>query len=70
MIGFDEINRRLGFHPATDETIPKFESNRAFFIDLADWLDHNLPDGREKSLALTALQEALMWSNAAVACQA
>jgi hypothetical protein len=26
-----------------------------------------LPEGREKSLALTALQEARMWANAAIA---
>jgi hypothetical protein len=70
MIGFDEINRRLGFHPATDITIPKFEENRALAIKLMDWWDHTLPDGREKSLAFTALQEALMWANAAVACKA
>lgn len=69
MLGFDEINRRLGYHAATDETVPQFESNRAHAINLALYWDDHLPDGREKSLALTAIQEALMWANAAVACQ-
>jgi len=68
-IGFEEINRRMGYHPATADTIPQFERNRHEAISLADMWDQWLPDGREKSLALTALQEALMWANAAVACQ-
>lgn len=68
MIGNDEINRRMGYHKATDKTIPMFEANRYEIIDLAREWDESLPDSREKSLALTALQEALMWANAAVAC--
>lgn len=68
MTGAVEIQRRLGFHPATPVTVPIFEANRHGAIGLAlDW-DERLPDSREKSLALTALQEALMWANAATAC--
>jgi len=69
MIGHKEIERRLGFHPATPDTVPLFEGNRNRAITLALNWDATLPDGREKALALTALQEALMWANAAVACQ-
>lgn len=68
MIGHLEIERRLGYHPATEHTAPRFEQNRGEAIALAKKWDHQLPDGREKALALTALQEALMWANAAVAC--
>jgi hypothetical protein len=68
MLGAEEINRRFGFHPATDQTIPLFEDNRARAIALASHWDETLPDGREKALALTALQEAVMYANAAVAC--
>lgn len=68
MLGRDEIDRRLGFHPATAETIPMFEDTRARVIELANHWDETLPDGREKALALTALQEAAMYANAAVAC--
>jgi hypothetical protein len=68
MIGSEEINRRLGYHPATADTIPLYEDNRARFVELACHLDTTLPPGRELALAHTALQEALMWSNAAVAC--
>jgi hypothetical protein len=68
MVGSEELNRRLGYHPATRDTIPLYEDNRARFVDLACHLDETLPPGRELALALTALQESLMWANAAVAC--
>lgn len=68
MLGIEEIDRRLGFHPATIETVPKFETNRSLVINLADYWDQTLPAGREAALAQTVLQEALMWANAAVAC--
>lgn len=67
-LGVDEIDKRFGFHPATDITRPMHESIRAKYIELAEFLDVILPDSREKSLAFTALQEAAMWSNASVAC--
>lgn len=70
MIGDQEIQRRLGFHPATAETIPPFEDNRARAVELARHWDKTLPAGREAALAQTALQEAVMWANAAVACSA
>lgn len=70
MLGADEINRRLGFHPATEQTIPLFEANRAAVIAAATVFDETLPPGREAAAAHTALQEALMWANAAVACAA
>lgn len=68
MIGLTEIRRRLGFHPGSPATAPLYEANRESAIELAIEWDHRLPDSREKSLALTALQEALMWANAAIAC--
>ena len=36
-------------------------------LTLAHAWNRMLPEGREKSLALTALQEARMWANAAIA---
>lgn len=68
MIGLAEIERRLGFHPGTPETAPRYAQNRRWAMDLAEAWDFELPPGREAALALTALQEALMWANAAVAC--
>ena len=39
--------------------------NRRRFRDLRDWLTR-LPQTRELSVALTNLQQAAMWSNAAI----
>ena len=35
--------------------------------ELAYLLDETVPDSREKSLALTKLEEAVMWANAGIA---
>lgn len=67
-VGATELDRRLGYHPANDQTVPRYERNRAAAMKLAKRWDEELPPGREASLALTAVQEALMWANAAVAC--
>lgn len=64
----EQIENNLSYHPVTDETKPEFERNRRLIKDVAlDW-DGRLPAGRHASLAQTALQEALMWANAAIAC--
>lgn len=63
----DESVSRLGFHPATDETRPLHVSVRRHFMWLDSWVMQNLPEGRERACARTALQEAAMWCNASVA---
>jgi len=67
-VTYEDIENRFGFHPATDETKSMHAQVREDFITLAKYLNDILPEGREKSLALTALQEAAMWSNASIAC--
>lgn len=63
----NEILDRFSFHPATAKTGPVHDSVRAKHAELAEWLINNIPPGRHQSLALTSLQESMMWSNAAVA---
>lgn len=63
----DEIRRRLSYHPISGNQKFLYESNRALFIRMADYVNA-LGDSRETSLALTALQESLMWVNAHIAC--
>jgi hypothetical protein len=70
MLDDGEVRQRLGYHPATEATTPAFEMNRSAAILLGEVWNRTLPPGREAALALTALQEALMWANAAVACRA
>ena len=63
----NEIEERFSFHPATEETGPAHESVRAALRTTAHFLDGLLPDSREKSTAITKLQEAMMHANAAIA---
>ena len=71
MIGNEEIEHRFGHHKATVEgpeaTLPRHTELREYFKGFATFLDNKLEDSREKSLALTALEEASMWSHKAVA---
>lgn len=62
-----EIDRRFQFHGATPITKVKHSEARARMRTLALWVLDNVPASRERSLALTHLQSAMMWSNAAIA---
>lgn len=66
-MGIKELQNRFGYHPATPDTAPQHARIRNLFLDLAITLDSALPDGRDKSLALTELQSAMHWSNSAIA---
>jgi hypothetical protein len=63
-----EILNRFQLHPAlTEAKKAEHAIIRALHGSLAGELATLLPDGRERALALTALQESLMWSTACVA---
>lgn len=67
----DRLKNDFGYHKATAQTGPMHDATRAKFLELALWVADtaNVPPGRHQSLALTALQEAQMWCNAAIATQ-
>lgn len=59
---------RFSHHPPkTKGVIRAHEITREMFINLAGFVEQNLKDGREKSIVLTKLHEALMMSNASIA---
>ncbi len=62
-----DIHNRFDFHPATGETGLRHDAVRTAHRDLADEMNASLPEGREKSLCITKLEEAMMWANAAIA---
>lgn len=70
MISEAELDRRFNFHAAPDEEKRDAHTSvRRGCRDLADFLNEKLPDGREKSLAITHLEEVMFWGNAALARQ-
>lgn len=62
-----DITNRFTFHPSTPTTSSKYEAMRAKALELAAWMDENAPESRELSLALTNLDQAVMWFNASIA---
>lgn len=66
-----DIDNRFAFHPATEENGRGLQHDavREMCRSLANDLNDLLPDGREKSLAITNLEEVMMWGNAAIARQ-
>jgi len=64
-----EAIRRLGYHPVSSDAQKRlYEENRERFMEVFDYIESVPGNSREKSLALTQLQDALMWLNAHVAC--
>ncbi|WP_395759489.1 hypothetical protein OIE82_27180 [Streptomyces althioticus] len=64
----DDIEHRFAFHAASrQEKRDEHTSARQGCRQLADRLNELLPEGREKALAITKLEEVMFWSNAAIA---
>lgn len=65
--GIPDLAKRFTYHPPGPDQVPVYEAIRARGRDFAEWLDKFVPDGREKSLAITHIEQAVMWANAGVA---
>lgn len=63
-----EIDDRFSYHPPSSEAVGDLHDQMRHLLRApAHRLNVLLPKSREASLALTALQEAMMWANAAIA---
>lgn len=63
----NDIENRFAYHKPNDNKTKHHELVRDQLKSLAHHWDGNLPAGREKSLAITKLEEAMFWANAAIA---
>lgn len=64
-----DIEKRFGIaqdRPATDAQLAYQANLRADISDIANAINRDVADGREKALALTHLEEALMWAGKAI----
>ncbi len=63
-----KVENGLSYHLMKDtEQGNRYADNRAAALNFAQVLQANCPPGRELSLAITNLQQALMWANCAIA---
>ena len=60
------IDAAFTYHRPLPGDVEAIESLREDFKDVAEGIDLLCPDGREKALALTKLEEVMMWANAAI----
>lgn len=64
----DELRHRSAYHPPqSDDTIRAHEQVREATTEMTLLFNAILPEGREKSMALTFLDQAMWAANAAVA---
>ena len=63
----NEVANRFTFHPATGDKGAAHDHVRQAHLEIGLRMCDMLPESREKALCLTALQESMMWANAAVA---
>jgi len=61
------LRKDFSYHPPKPDQIPRYEEIRDYARTFAAALLEKCPPSRERSLALTALEEAVMWANASIA---
>jgi len=63
----DELHTRFTYHPPKGDQPVRYQRIREHGKALAELVDVECPESREKSLALTKIEEAIFWANAAIA---
>lgn len=63
-----ELKNRFDYHAPKDDDVRRAHENvRESCGGMARIFNEILPDGREKSTAISKLEEAMFWANAAIA---
>jgi hypothetical protein len=62
-----DLSNRFTYHPPKGDQAVRYSEIRRAALDLATMLNDVAPDSREKSLAITHLEDTVMWANAAIA---
>jgi hypothetical protein len=64
---YPQVEKAFTYHPPKPGQVEKYTVLRDRAKDLADLIVEIMPPSREQSLALTKLEETIMWANAAIA---
>lgn len=63
----DGMTKRFGYHRPDAATAERHEAFRSACRALAEALMSTIPPGREQSLVLTQIEQAMFWGNAGIA---
>ncbi len=63
----ERIERDFSYHPPKDDQAERYIRIRAYAKGLAECIAEHTPTSREQSVALTKLDEVVMFANAAIA---
>lgn len=62
-----DIERRFTYHAPKGDQTDRYGEIKGLAKHLANMIDDYCPESREKALAVTKLEEAVMWANASIA---
>ena len=62
-----DLESRFTYHPPKHDQSLRYEAIRAAGKEFARLIVSECPDGREQSLAVTHIEEAVFWANASIA---
>lgn len=63
----NELSNRIKYHRPDEDGIARIAAMRAHALGWSKDIIDKVPAGREQSLALTKIEEALFWANAGIA---
>ena len=63
----EELESRFTYHAPNEDQIERYDLFRKMALNFALIVLRFCPESREKSLAMTKIDEAVMWANAAIA---
>lgn len=62
-----DLRNRFTYHPPQEGQDEMYKLIRLTALQLAGLINERCPEGREKSLAVTHIEEAVFWANASIA---
>jgi hypothetical protein len=61
------LENAFSYHPPKNNQVERYESLRKQARELAELIVASCPPSRERSLALTKIEEGCFWANASIA---
>jgi hypothetical protein len=62
-----DLDNRFSYHAPAGDQADRYHALRNRAYTLATWIMETTPPSREQALALTKLEESIMWANSAIA---